>query len=313
MNPNDATELYRRLKLAPPARLRSEGHAAMVRFSEQQVVAKKKHLEENRRRLEPVYRELVSALRKSSDLASVVRAIDALDGKSPRRSTLPPAEKRLFVPEKPLIRIGSTHIVDTLPFFSDTWTWQEGDSNNFFGPLSADGTAGNMSFGMQPGTRSSGHMACWAAVGAAIAIPNRPCQINLTANPSVSWDYGEYSSWWRQAAGNMWAGQFANLFDANGSLVSTAVKSQVSVASFDDRNFSGSGSDSGSNSAMPLSAGILIGVPPFGSPPSAEGGFMQYWCWIGGSCNADGSDGQSNCSIEMNANCSSLTVDIFEF
>jgi hypothetical protein len=80
----------------------------------------------------------------------------------------------------------------------------------------------------------------------------------------------------------------------------------VSIENFDD-----SGSNAGSTSAMPLSAGINVGFPFGGSP--AEGGFLQYWCWIGGSCNADGSAAQSMSEIQMNANCSNLTVDIFEF
>jgi hypothetical protein len=42
-------------------------------------------------------------------------------------------------------------------------------------------------------------------------------------------------------------------------------------------------------------------------------GANVYWCWIAGSCNANGSNGQSGCGLSMNANCSALTVDVFEF
>ena len=177
----------------------------------------------------------------------------------------------------------------------------------------ADGTTGNMQFGMQPGVSSSGQMSCWAALGAAVAIPNSPCLINFTASPSVNWWYVEGSNWWREAAGNMWAGLYVAMFNADGTFLDTAVDTQISVASFDDRNLADSGSDAGSSSAMPLSAGTLVGFFPFGGNSAAEGGFLQYWCWIGGSCNADGSNGQSDCVIQMNANCSNLTVDIFEF
>ena len=45
----------------------------------------------------------------------------------------------------------------------------------------------------------------------------------------------------------------------------------------------------------------------------AKIGADLYWCWIGGSYNADGSNGQSGCGLSMNAYCSSLTEDIFEF
>jgi len=56
-----------------------------------------------------------------------------------------------------------------------------------------------------------------------------------------------------------------------------------------------------------------MAIPAFGNVGDAEGGFLQYWCWIGGSCDADGSNAQSGCNLQMNANCSNLTVDIFEF
>jgi len=38
-----------------------------------------------------------------------------------------------------------------------------------------------------------------------------------------------------------------------------------------------------------------------------------YWCWIGGSCNADGSNGRGASGLSTNANWSALTMDIFEF
>jgi hypothetical protein len=306
-----AVELYHRLKTVPHEKMRSEGRAAMVRLSEQQVHAEKRHLAERARRLDPVHHELVAAVRKSPELKGVVRAIEALD-RPHQPDKLPAAAKRRFAPKTPMVRLGSIHVVDSLPFFSDTWTWQDGDSNEFRVPPSADGTTGDMGFGMLPGANSNGHMACWAALGAAVAIPNSPCMISFTANPSVNWSYFEFSDWWREAKGNMWAGLYVGLFNADGTFLDSAMDTQISVASFDDHNLSGAGSDSGSTSAMPLSAATLIGFPFFGNA-GAEGGFLQYWCWIGGSCNADGSNDQSGCNVQMNANCSNLTVDIFEF
>jgi hypothetical protein len=38
-----------------------------------------------------------------------------------------------------------------------------------------------------------------------------------------------------------------------------------------------------------------------------------YWCWIGGSCNADGSNDRGACGLSMNANWSALTMDTFKF
>jgi hypothetical protein len=310
MNPNEAADIYRRLKVAHPEKLRTEARSAMVRFSEEHAQAEKSQLDERKRKLEPVYLELEAALRRCPELAGVIRTID-LHKWLPRPSTQSTASKRLFVLQKPLTRldVGSMHIVDTLPFFSDTWTWQVGEGNDFNTGPSANGTTGDMSFDMRTG---NGQMACWAALGAQIAIPNSACVINFTANPSVNWSYDEYSTWWRETSGNMWAGQFVTLHDASGSLLGSPVNTQMSVASFDDRNLvHSSGWISGSNSAMNLLATILIGLPFSNS--QAEGGFLQYWCWIGGNCNGDNSNTQSGCRLIMSANCSDLIVDIQEF
>lgn len=114
MSSKDPSEVVRALKVEPPDKLYAEGRAAMVRFSEQQVLAEKERIAKRRHRLDPVYTELTAVLRKSSEFAGVVRAIDVLDRKH-RRSELPAARKRLFAPAKPLARLGSIHIVDSLP------------------------------------------------------------------------------------------------------------------------------------------------------------------------------------------------------
>jgi hypothetical protein len=163
----------------------------MVRVAEQQMEAQKKHLEERTRRFAPVQRELVAALRKSPELAGVVGAIDA--AKKPHRRSAPPqAKKRPFAPQKTLVRLGSIHIVEALPFFPFTWSSQTGLANEYYSPLTADGTTGDMGFAMSPGT---GTMACQAALGAQVAIPNSPCMINFTATPSVNWMNAWWSSW----------------------------------------------------------------------------------------------------------------------
>jgi hypothetical protein len=80
---------------------------------------------------------------------------------------------------------------------------------------------------------------------------------------------------------------------------SSAIDFQTSVASFNDRNLDDMSSNQGSNTAMPLTASTLIADFPVFSQGGAEGGFLQYWCWIGGSCNADGSIVQSSADIQM--------------
>lgn len=308
--PDDA---LRALKVEPPARLRAEGRAAMVRLSEQQFSKEKKRIAERRQRLDPVYTELEAVLRKSPEFAGVARAIDARDRKH-RPIESPAASKHRFAPTTSLVRHGSIHIVDSLPFYSDTWLGQEGTSNHIVTSPTADGTTGDMSFGLEPGYSSSGQMSCWAALGATVAIPRSTMIINFTAYPSVNWWYDVSSEWWRQAAGNMWAGLYVGLFDADGTFLDSAVDMQNSVASFNDRNFLNDYANEGSNSALPLSAGLPLWWPSSGElVPGAEGGFVQYWCWIGGSCNADGSNDQSSATMTMSANCSNLIVDIYEF
>jgi hypothetical protein len=305
-------DALRSLKVEPPARLRAEGRAAMVRLSEQQFSNEKKRIAERRKRLDPVYQELEAVLKKSPEFAGVVSAIDARDNKH-RQAGPPAASRHPFAPTRPLVRHGSIHIVDSLPFYSDTWLGQEGSSNS--SSLTADGTTGDMSFSLSPGLSSSGQMSCWAALGATVAIPSSTFIIDFTANPSVSWWYNEKSEWWRQAAGNMWVGLYVGLFNSDGTFLASAVDTQNSVVSFNDYNLADDNSNSGSNSAMPLSAGIILDLPfaDGGLPWAAEGGFLQYWCWIGGSCNSDGSNSQSEADIQMNANCANLIVDIFEF
>jgi hypothetical protein len=299
-----------RLKVEPPARLRAEGRAAMVRLSEQQFAEEKKRIAERKQRLDPVYTELEAVLRKSSEFAGVTRAIDA-QARRHRPSELLTASKPQFAPSRPLVRHGSVHIVDSLPFYSDTWVGQEGTSNDLWIPPTADGTTGDMSFGLVPGMSSSGHMSCWAALGATVAVPRSAMLINFTAYPSVSWQEYWGSDFWRQAAGNMWAGLYVGVFNGDGTFLGAAVDTQNSLASFDDRNLADGGENAGSNSALPLSAGVLVDLPLTGGVIVPEGAFLQYWCWVGGSANSDGSE--SYAAIQMNANCSNLIVDIFEF
>lgn len=315
----EAVALYHKLKTGPHEKMLAEGHAVMVRLSEERVLAEKRHVAERAARLDPVHRELAAVVRKTPELSGAVRAIDALAKQPHRPGKLKAPARHRFAPQFPMARQGSIHIVDALPFFADTWTWTDGPCQ-FDEPLTADGTSGDMSFQMEAGTDSSGdagsgHMACFAALGAQVAIPASPCVIAFTANPSVNWWYSEGSTIWRQAKGNMWAGLYVGLFNSDGSFLWTAVDSQTSVASFDHTSFADWKSDSGSNSAMALSGVAMLGLPVNATSLAgfaALGGFLQYWCWIGGSCNADMGNSESFAIVQMSANCSNLIVDIFE-
>jgi hypothetical protein len=297
--------------------MRSESHAAMTRVCEQKFSAEKRRIAQRKARLDPVHTKLAAALRKVPELADVVRAIDAL-GKPPRPAALAQASRSPFAPKKNLARHGSIQIVDVPPYpFQYTWFAEDGTSNQFFTPPTADPTTGNMGFWMVPGQNSSGHMQCAMGVGCSMAIPNTPCIISFSASPAVSWSYDEVSTYWRQAAGTMWVGLYVNLFAPDGSFVATGIEYQSTVASFDDVNLGANSNDAGSTSGMFLggflSLGVELGLPIPQEPVAAKGGFMDYWCWIGGSANCDGSNDQSFCDVQMNVNCSSLSATIFEF
>ena len=103
MSAKELSEVVRRLKVKPPDKLAAEGRAAMVRFSEEQALAEKKRITERRHRLDPVYKELAAVLRKSPELAGVVRAIDMVEKHRPRE--LPAARKSRLAPAKPLARL----------------------------------------------------------------------------------------------------------------------------------------------------------------------------------------------------------------
>jgi hypothetical protein len=311
---NDRAELYRRMKVTPNDKMRKSAHEAMSRFAEHQVQAQLTHRRERDKALAPIYDELRTAVQKSPELAGVVKAVNAF-GRNARPHTHPhvghpSVEKNPAPVKKPSLRTGSIHIVDSLPFYSDTWSWQQG-AGVLTAP-SADGNTGNMSFTAGPGIDGSGQMAGWAALGVAFNVPNQPCLIEFTAAPSLSWNYSEWSTWWRESAANMWIGQYVGVFNADGTFLNNPVNTQISVASFDDRNFLDSSSNSGTTTAMPLSSSVSVDLPSvFGNADdAAAGGVVEYWCWMGFSCNAYGD--QSGQSISMNANCSNLFIDIFE-
>ena len=323
-----AVKRYHQLKNIPHEKMQKmlrESRAATVRLLEERVQAEKQQITEREHRLGPVYRELASAMRKSPELKGVVQAIDSIERRHKPSKPLASAKSGFaaripgFAPRITMVRQGSIHIVESPPFWANTGTWQEGDSNDFvMGPY-ADGASGSMGFEMWPGQSSSGHMSCWATVGSSIALStNRPCTVQFTATPSYYWSYLEDSTWWRQAAGNMWISQQISCFNWDGELVDVPLINQVSLASFDDRNMDGFGSQNSGGSEGFLSnspVGVLTTIPlvSFIALGSKVGAFLSYQCAIGGSCNADGSDGQSQCEILLTATCPNLIIDMFEF
>jgi hypothetical protein len=230
-------------------------------------------------------------------------AIAAL-AKKKRPALKLPRLARVPALRSPQVRLGSIHVNDVPPFLALAWLGISGYADASEGP-NADGSSGNMNFfisaGLNPGDQGgNGSISCWTAIGQTFAAPNSG-QLVFSASPSISWAADEVSLFWRQAAGNLWIGQVINVFNSDGSLISTPVATQSSLVSFDDYNLSGGSDPSGSNSGMQLSASL-----------SAEAGMLyNCWVWMGGNATADSYNAQSFAEVNMWATVSSIGVDLF--
>jgi hypothetical protein len=241
-------------------------------------------------------------------MAGAVKAVDRLSRpaklKFPRRER---QKRRVIRQSKPVVRSDSIHYDFGSPFIAfPPWVDQEGGGNAFTQGPTINGDTGEMLFTMTPGTDRSGSMACWLALGVQLNVAQQAYStIDFSVITSLNWWYDEMSWMWREARGEIWIGQYADLYDQNGAFLYNAIATQNRVASFDDRNYAGHGHDQGSTTDVP---GLQASVPVAGS---WGGGMIDYRCWIGGSGNADGTNGQSSCSLSMDAVCSSLVIDIF--
>ncbi|MGA2663667.1 MAG: hypothetical protein ABSF83_01810 [Nitrososphaerales archaeon] len=219
----------------------------------------------------------------------------------------PPAS----VLKSPWVRLGSIHVVDVPPFQTATGfnqngaTWMEGPTANANGSMSY-----MMGAGVDAGGQgAAGSVDCWAAVGQAYAFPSPTGPLvnaadlkgilTFSVSPSVSWNAEWASSFWRQAAGNIWVGQVVNQFDVNGTFVGTPVSAVQSLESFDDYNFYDTGNQNGSSSGISLSCTLPV-----------ESG-MLYECWaiIAGSATGDFSNDQSFAVITLHATANPLVID----
>jgi len=188
------------------------------------------------------------------------------------------------------------------------WTDLEGGGNAWWSGPTADANTGEMGYEMKPGIGQSGSMACWVAVGLMLSVPRTPyTRIDFSVTTSLDWSYTEFSTTWRETKGNLWIGQYADLYDENGSFVENALATQNVIASWDDRNLFGNGGNKGSQNPVTIPL-LQVSVPVAGS---WDGGTIDYRCWLGGSGLADGSQQQSGCQAQMDAVCSQLVADIF--
>jgi hypothetical protein len=301
--------MYRRMKAVPNEQAQKAVHEALVRVFEHRAEVERRTLAEQRERLAPVYDELRAAVQKSNEMKGVLKAIESLGKVKP--PAIEPLKKNLLTPKKPMFKIRGTdppviQVKDVPPFSPDTWYSQTG-SNSIY-DLTANGNTGDISFTISagqypPGTESGGEgqISCTAGVFVNISLPSAQCFAEFTAWPSFSWQYDEESRYWYQSKGTFWIGQSVSLWDQNGNYLGNPIGTQNTLASWDDKNLSGNGGNSGSTSSYYLYSSLQIG-------PEAEGGWMSYGCMIGASCNCNYLNGKAE--IQFNANCNTLYADL---
>jgi hypothetical protein len=202
-------------------------------------------------------------------------------------------------PKSPHLRLGSLHLVDTAPFQALTWSSIQGYAT---ASPSADGNSGNMTINNFAGSDSnnlgSGSVSTWAAIGQAYTPPEDSWLI-FTATPSFSWTALWMSTWWQEAAGDIWIGRVVNQFDSEGNYVATPISTQNSLESFNDYNLADTGNKNGSSSGFSLSTSLFVG----------GGDIYECWVWIGG--DATGDMDNSYAWVVCNANVSSLVLDVY--
>lgn len=293
------TAAYKRLRKVPAKLRNAASFEAIKRVSEEQF--KKEHEDMVRRQTQttPVYEALREILKSSPQFEPFRAAYSPWPRKRPELPT-PPTKLSKQVVKSPILHLGSFDVVDVPPFLTAT-SFAEIGPNTIFTQADPSGTlsiaigAGN---GPQ-GQEGSGIAGCWAGVGQDVSPPTAGA-MQFSATPSFSWSAGWGSSWWRQAAGLLWIGQFISRFDQNGNFVDTPVSTQITLYSFNDTNLFDNGMQTGSSSGFSLQSQVVVD-PNF---------FYRCFVWIGASANADTSNAQSYASVGTNASLGSLTLQM---
>ncbi len=299
---------YKDLRNVPHKKIEEAGRDALRRAVELHFKRQADARAVRKSRLAPVHKALRAAAARSPEMESLRGPISKAM-KLPKRHKLPrlPASSL----KSPLVRLGSIHVVDVPPFQTVTGfnqngaTWMEGPTANPNGSLSL-----MMGAGVDAGgDGAAGSIDCWAAVGQAYTFPfpTGPLVsanelkgiLTFSVSPSVNWSADWASSFWRQAAGNIWIGQVVNQFDVNGTFVGTPVSAAQSLESFDDYNFSDSGFQNGASSGVPLSCTL----------PVKNGMFYECWAVIAASATGDFSNDQSFAVVIIQATANPLVID----
>lgn len=301
------TELLKHVKHVPHLEKINKGSKERIHSIAEERFKMQRHAwRERKARLEPFHASMRTAAMESPALREVRTTVSGVL----KKKTGPPAlhhPVKLPAPRTALLRKGSVHVVDVPPFQALAWGGGEGVGD--FSTLISDGNAGTMSFQINAGHDSSGNsgsgsLSCWTALGQAFSpSPDAPNILRFTASPSFNWSGNWISSWWEEAAGNLWIGQVINRFDANGVFIDTPVATQSSLESFDEY---GTGVDVGFPTGS--STGLALEADLFAEP----GLIYECWVWAGASVSGDESNPLwfSGAGMSMMATLSSIVIDL---
>lgn len=299
---------YRSLRDVPHGKFEEAGREALRRAVEAHFKRQADARAERKSRLDPAFEAMRAAALKSPETK-------LLRGPISKATKLPKRYKHPHLPasslKSPLVRLGSIHVVDVPPFQTVTGFNQNGEVSMI--GLNANSN-GSMNFYLMAGTSAAGEWGagtadCWAAVGQAYAFPSPEGPLvdashlkgilTFSVNPSVNWMAQWVSTFWRQAAGNIWIGQVVNQFEMDGTFVGTPVSTQQSLESFDDYNLCDTGSQMGASSGVQLTCSL----------PVEDGMFYECWATIAGSATGDFSDEQSWAVVSIQATANPLIID----
>jgi hypothetical protein len=242
----------------------------------------------------PVYEGLRTAFRAIPGVASALKVTKRSEPIT--LSVLNP----IHVQSDPIVRLGSTHIIEHAPFKTPhirshpdrTGNWDSTDT--IFSLTAQADPTGTMSLVNQP---ISGTAHCWTALGKPYKTPKAGV-LRFEATPSFSWRCDWSSDWWRLAMGKVYIGLDIHRFLHNGTYIDTPVSFRHDLYSYNDNNLSDRGDQSGQSTGYHLSSGSV--------PCDAS---VTLTCWVVIGCVSNASEPDSAASNSMSANLGTVSFD----
>ncbi len=293
-------KVYQRLRKVPAKLREPSAWEPIRRASKKRFEAEKDAIASRNTQTARVYDALRSLVQGSPQADALRAALPSLPQK--RVNTTIPKLAPIPAPKSAKLRLDPIQLIDIAPFVTETW-WDATGPNNI--TVAAD-PSGNLNvftdagYDPQQGATGNGHASCWAAAGQDYTPPAEG-MLRFSASPSFSWRTRWGSTFWRQAAGQVWIGQLIIRFDQNGVIIDAPVQTQNILYSFDDRNLDDRGDQSGSATGLLLQSQLIVD-PSF---------VHRCFVWIGGSANADRSNNQSWANISLAVSFSSITLELF--